>query len=282
MRRRCPADRCVVSSAHERPRVPREGLGVTGGMGMTTRRNPEMGGVAAGAAMAVAGLAMILLPPLAGIDGMDGGFALQFGGLFLLLCGLVTAAIFGWRAARYQAMVSGLEVLARWTYDRFQVQAQVQRELGERKAHNRRLLLVMAFFIVACTVLFTVVGVVSGEGENMPLFVAIMAGVLAVLTAFALGAPRLTARRALRRGGEAIIATNGLVLNGQLHTWQPPLAGLDGVEWVQDEEGTRLAFHLQTLSGVGWTHHEPYVVEVPVPPGEEDTARQVIDTLSGL
>jgi len=239
------------------------------------KRNPEIMGLITGLVLALVGGLLMLLPPLVGMDGFDGGFALQFLGLFVLLTGLVTAVIFAYRARRLESMFRGMEMLAHWVYDPRQKQEQARRDLATTKARNRMLLLIVAVFVLACTLLFVLIGVLEGEEDNMPEFVAIMAGVLAVVAAFALAMPYLQYRRALRSSGEAIIASNGLYLNGVLHTWNAPLALMESVNLVVDGGQARLLFNLRSLSQTSAEGYEDYIVEVPVPPGEEATARRV-------
>lgn len=123
-----------------------------------------------GLVILAAGALMVLLPPLLDVDMMQAGFALQFGGIFLVLVGLITAAIFGYRANRLQATFRGSRVLAHWVYDPVQVRDLADRDLKSTKEKNRVLLLILAVFVVVCTLLLVVIGFLSGEGDNMPIF----------------------------------------------------------------------------------------------------------------
>lgn len=239
------------------------------------RRNPEMTGVWVGAGLGLAGLLMILLPPLAGLDMMQFGFALQFLGLFLVIVGLIVAVMFGVRARRLSAILAGKNLLAHWVYPPDQLEAQATREMEEARQRNRFLFLLVAGLTVACTVLFVVIGFLNGEEDSMPVFVGIMAGVLLLVGAFAFGMPYLQQRRVRQSSGEAYIAENGLFLSGALYTWDGPMAGMDGVSLVEDGGQTRLVFHLRSLSRTYATGYQPYSVEVPVPAGEEGTARRI-------
>jgi hypothetical protein len=239
------------------------------------KRNPEMVGVWAGLAVLVLGVACILLPVLADMDLMQGGFALQFLGIFLAIVGGIVLVLYGYRARRLAAMFRGQKLLAHWRYDPVQAEAQAQRELAEARQRNRALLLIVAGFVVVCTVLFTVYGILQGEGDDMPLFVAIMAGVLLVVAAFAFVMPPLQYRRARKAGHEALVAEDGLYAGGVLHTWNAPLARLDAVTLEEEKGQARLVFHLRSLSRTSATAYQAYTVEVPVPPGEEGTARRI-------
>ena len=241
---------------------------------MNLRRNPEVRGVVVGAGLVVAGLLLLTLPTLAGMDGMSGGYALGMVGLVAAILGLITAALTIPRAARLNAILSGRNVLAQWVYAQTEVESQARRDRREFSRRNRALFLVMAGWMLACMALFTTAGYLTGQGDDVPLFVAIMVAVLVTVAAFAFGMPHLLARQAVRSSREAIIASDGLYLNGAFHDWNPPMAALDGVELVRDAEGARLAFHLRSRTAPG-LRYEPYTVEAPVPQGEEETAARV-------
>ena len=240
---------------------------------MKTRRNSEITGLIVGVMITVAGVLLILLPFLAHLDMMRGGYALQFVGLFFVLVGLVTAGIFGQRAARLNSIFSGEKLLAHWVYDPAQVERQAQRDRHGTKKANRALFLVIAGFMLACIILFATYGYTSGQGDSMPWFIGGMVGVLLLVAAAAFGMPYVQYRRAVRSTGEAVIAANGLYINGALHVWNAPLAALDGVSLVEDGAEARLVFGLRYRTGIGAT--EAYTVEVPVPPGQEEAARRV-------
>jgi len=242
---------------------------------MKLHRNPERSGLIAGLAILAVGAFFILLPLLANLDMMETGFGMQCGGLFLVIVGGVTTATFSYRVRRLREMLRGDRVLAHWVYDPAQLHEQAARDLEGTKSRNQGLFLIVAAFFVVFTSLFVMIGALSGEGENMPLFAGIMGAVLLIVAAFAFGMPYLQHRRALRSSGEAVIAEEGLFINGVLHTWNAPLAMLDGVALADDGDQARLVFHLRSLSRASATAYETYSVEVPVPRGEEATARRV-------
>jgi len=242
---------------------------------MKMGRNPEVKGLIAGLVILAVGALMIVLPPLLDMDMMQVGFAFQFGGIFVAIMGIITAAIFGYRVNRLKSMFRGSRVLAHWCYDSVQVRDRADKDLQGAKEKNRILLAIVAFFVVACTLLMVVIGFFEGEGDNMPVFVGLMAAVLVIIAAFAMGMPYVQWRRALSSSGEAIIADNGLYINGALHTWNAPLAILDDVALVEDGTQARLVFSLRSLARTSATAYEAYSVQVPVPPGETATARRV-------
>jgi hypothetical protein len=246
---------------------------------MNNRRNTETTGLIVGLVMLLAGGGLALWPNLANSDMMQSGYALMCLGGFLALCGVVTSAVYGDRVARLSAMLAGRQVLAHWVYETAQVDRQAARDFKETKERNRGIFLVIAFFMLACIILFTIIGFVEGEEDSMPGFIAFMLVILLVIAAFAFGMPYLQRRQTTHSSHEAYIATNGLYVNGALHTWNSLLAKLDSVAFA-DRPEPRLVFNLRSLSSVGWIHYEPYAVEVPVPRGQEEEARRTAQRLS--
>jgi drug/metabolite transporter (DMT)-like permease len=247
---------------------------------MSMQRTPEQGGLVTGYVLLALGLLLIVVPSAAGLDGFDGGFALAAFGLLLLAVGAITAAIYAPRVRRLRRLLAQENLLAHWVYDAPQVARQVERDRIAERKRNRGLLLIVLAWLVFWSLLFVVIGVVSGQGEDMRLFVAIMAGVGLVVAAAAFLAPRAHARRALHSSGEVCIGRDGLLLNGAYHAWAGRLARLDGVELVADQPEARLVFRLSILTGPGWLHWAPYVVEAPVPAGEMSAARRVVAELA--
>lgn len=239
------------------------------------KRNPETVGVSVGLAILVAGGFFILLPVMADLDPMAGGIALQFAGFFLVLVGGVVGALYGYRMFRLESMFRGRRLLAYWRYGPTVVEAQAQRELEETRRRNLSQLLIVAVFLVACTLLFVLIGFLEGEEDSMLLFVAIMGAVFLVVAAFAFGMPYVQYRRAREGGHEVLIAENGLYAKGVLHTWNAPLSILDAVTLDDEGEQAQLVFHLRSLSRTSATAFRAYTVEVPVPPGEEEAARRI-------
>ncbi len=247
---------------------------------MTQRANPERRGIAVGAAVALAGLLLLTVPSLLGLDGMSGGFALGAVGLLLVICGAITVVLFLPRARVLGRMLRGDDLLVHWEYDSPQVTRQVARDKRTELGRNRGLLLIVAIWWVIWVAFFMVLGYAEGNGDDMPLFVGIMLGVGLVVAAAGLGIPHLRARRALSSTPEAIVGRHALYLNGTFHPWDAPLAALDRVTLEETTPEWRLVFHLRALNGPGWLHWVPYKVEVPVPVGQHAKAQEVAQALS--
>jgi len=236
--------------------------------------NPERIGVFVGVGVLVVAAILFLLPWATAMDMMNGGYALQFIGFFLLISGGVVLFFWQRRAALFDQIMAGRNVLAHWRYSPSQSQEHARRELQERSAYNRAIYATMLFFAVICGCIFFVIPAWQGE---MPA-AAILAwfGFFAFLGLVAWGAPQLSYRRALKSSPQAYISQDGLYINGALHAWRQPLTRLVGVAYHPDTSPPELEFKLSYLTRVGVVTTQIETVHVPVPAGEEETAREIV------
>jgi hypothetical protein len=246
---------------------------------MGLRANPEVRGAIVGLVLVVIGLLLMTVPAMAGLDGLGGGYALAVVGLVVTIAGAITVAFLLSRAMAVNRLLAGDGLLAHWTFDEPQRERQVRRDIRTQLAENRSLLLVMLGWWLLWVAIFAVIGYMDGNGDDMPLFIAIMAGVGGLLILAALGIPYLRARAARRTTPEAYVGRRGVLINGAYHSWQPPWAALDSVALRQDPTDARLVFSLRALTGPGWLHWVPYTIEVPVPPGEIAAAKRIVQDL---
>jgi len=241
-------------------------------------RNPEWTGLSVGLVLVALGMLMILLPPILQMDMMRSGYGIACLGSFVLLCGAITCIFYVKRVRTLDRILAGQGLLTHWKYDTRRFEQHAHRTLVARKATNRIYFLTMAFFFVLCTALFSIAGWLNGNEDEMPLFIAIMAAILGILALFAFGMPYVEFRATHRSAPDAWIATDGIYINGGLHTWRGPMEKLDSVELIAKSDEPRLVFNLRYLSRMGWID---YPVEVPVPPGQEEAAQRVIAQLQG-
>jgi hypothetical protein len=246
---------------------------------MLNHRNTEATGVTIGLIISMVGSSMILLPFLSNIDMMTGGYALQFIGLLVLITGLVTLWFYRARAAAFDHILAGENVLAHWKLDQTQVQKHAAAELAETNENNRLL-----FGITA--ILFVVIGIpilVVPMWEDLmfwrdPIAWVVIVGYFAIvplLALFAWGVPRLAYQRAIRDGANVYIGKEGLFVNGAFHTWKQPLTDLRNVRFNRQTKSPALEFDIRTLTRLGVTYFKTYTVRVPVPVGQEEQAERV-------
>jgi hypothetical protein len=245
---------------------------------MSQLQNNEKTGLTISVLMTLGGLALMIMPFMLGLDLMDMGYGISCIGFFVLLTGLIAVLIFWQRVRTMDRALAGEEILARWIYSETQGRQQVEAEFKRATDQNRTIYLVMVFWFVLIGGAF--VGVdyfVSGEINE--LFAGLFFGFMLFLGAVALLTPVFWRRRALKAGREVIVSRNGVVLNGDMHTWNGPFEGLDRVYFQEDSLETALVFSIRHLSRTDLSAYSTQTLIVPVPSGAQDTAHRVVNTL---
>lgn len=246
---------------------------------MTAHPNREQTGVYIGLLVTALGGAFILLPSLAGMNMMSGGYALRFIGLFVLIAGLITTWFLRGRANVMAHMLAGENLLAHWTYPDAQAQQRAAAAFDEDREQNRGLFIIVAVLMVVIGLVVLVIPMWHDLVEwPDPLAWVVVGGYFAIiplLGLFASWMPRLTYRRARQEGADAYIAREGVFVNGALYTWQPPFGYLKKVRFDGKREPPAVEFDIRSLTRLGIVHYASTIVRVPVPPGEEARAEEV-------
>ncbi len=211
------------------------------------------------------------LPFLIGIDGMSGGFALALVSFFVAISGVIVALVFGSRARALDGIVSGRDLLARWSVDPQTRKGAIELEFSEEKKAKAGLFLVVLVITVVIGLVFVLV-----DREAGPIVFLVLLGVLVLVGLVAWSTPRLRRRRSLRAAGEILIAKDGAYVNGMFHTWRLLGARLEQVEY---KDGTPPVLAISYSAPVRYGR-QSYTFYVPVPAGEEEAGRRVADQLN--
>ncbi len=238
--------------------------------------NTQRRGMWIGAAVGVLGLAMIFLPPLLGADMMDLGYGLAFVGVFIALTAFIVVFVYWRRFKAMDRLISGEGVLVHWTYDsetwRRYAEVSYQRKLKENQP---KLILVAVLMLVVGAVI--AVPMFLDESDGLLPFLGIYFGAFMVIFLVAMTAPRMEYQYNLSHLGEALIGTEGLIVNGQLHHWKSLGGRLEGIKRV-DGDPALLAFRLSYPNRYG---RQEYEICVPIPMGREAEADRVMGQLGG-
>ena len=240
---------------------------------MPDQKNSEIIGVLVGLAIIATGVALIIVPSLLGVDMMRVGYGLGCIGAFLVIMGAVTGVFYWARAATLQKILAGENLLAHWRYEPGQWQRYAEAEL-ERTGSDKRSL----FWLIA--VISAVVGGIFyiADPKGGIWVVVVLAGLLVLLAILAFVLPRVEYNRNRQSVGEALIAPEGVYLNGRFHTWNRLGSRLVGVSLV---EGDPAAIELQ-IAYPSRTGTQVDTVRVPIPRGQEAAAQQVMARLASL
>ena len=242
-----------------------------------TIKNSESEGLAAGIFLLFLAFIFFVFPFFLSLDMMQWGYGLICIGLFIFIVGAVTFSMYIYRYLRLRAILNGENVIVHWQYPKEKILEKAKDELKENKNENKFKLGAVWFFFILFTVIFLVIGYSTGEGDSMGMFLGMMISIALFITLIAYIAPKLMYIQSSNSSPDAIIATNGLYYLGQLHTWNKPLAFIDKLKI--NEERSLLVFTIKYFTKLGWYKYETYSLNIPIPEGGMDKAKEVLKKL---
>lgn len=217
-------------------------------------------------------IVLVFVPRRAGMDMMNGGFAIAFVSVFLAISACVTWMVFRRRAGILGRFLEGRDVLAKWEVPSELWVKHIAADLEEEKRDKKTLFMIVVFWVVIIGggfILFT--------GED-GLFVAGMLGILLlILVPFAFWLPRLRAARMLKNPTAVVIGREGAYVGGELHDWRLAGGFFGHAEMDATKDPKQLRIDYSYISGRGVP--VPCEVRIPIPPDKVDEARRVVEEL---
>jgi len=212
----------------------------------------------------------IFAPSLFGMDGMNGGYAISFFCILIAITGFVVVIMYRGRARVLDGIFRGEGLLAHWKYTPESWREFSEKDYKlERQAKWGLYRLVMVITAVVCAVFFLfhrdsgilMIGIFLGLG-------ALLAFVIQFTTSYDHWQSR-------RNAGESFIARSGAYVGRKLHIWQGWGASMDGARYHEHEGFLEFTYSMPSRTG-----RDTAAVRVPVPPGKEEEARQVLQALA--
>lgn len=223
-------------------------------------------GIITGITLSALGLLAIALPPALGADMMAWGFGTMALGLFVLIMGAVTLALFLRRHVVLKRMEDGSGVLARWAYD-----AKDWARMRKNELKSNRGMPVFGAILGGVFVLIGLGFLIAAPDEMLPMF-AIMAVVGAVIALAAWLATALRNRAVRCDAGEVVIARGGVWFMGHLTDWNRVTSWMDRAEVRQKGKRSVLVIKYRALAGRAGRIQRS-VLEIPIPEGREEEAK---------
>ena len=201
------------------------------------------------------------------MDGMNGGFGLScLFGFVTILCGVGTL-MYLYRAYTLGKILSGEELVVRWTYGPEEWARYAEAEHGRDKTGK----IILFFIISGFALFFGILFLIFGGKAGLAVFLS-MVGLIVLIGGVAFLSILLSYRANKTRTGEVFIARTGVYLNKTLHNWNMFGSRLDSVQLLQ-EESCLLEFAYSFPARHGRQRTE---VRVPVPAGKEVEAEQIL------
>jgi hypothetical protein len=236
------------------------------------RKNKERRGANRSLFIMVVGILAAVLPVIMKADMLKWGFASVFVGGIVAITSFFVFLMFNRRAGVYERMFSGENLLAYWRYSKDFWQKENKEDLEETGMAK-----IAGFFLGG---IFALIGIVIFfiDTEENGLFLLIMLGVGAFIIIIGLIASAAESKRLISAQPEAIIACEGLFYKNILYTWNSrAVSYLESVSKHPTEPNEILFVLRQLRSGnVSITHFHRHFISIPVPPGQEQSADDII------
>ncbi len=217
--------------------------------------------------VALLGALAALYPFLSGTDMMGGGYAIVFASFLPIVAGATAGFVYIRRAAVLDAILDGRNLLVHWTYSDEEWRRYVAVEARASKAEKTTLFFVISAFALLFGVGFLVIAPDREAGRSVFLG---MVCLIALVGGAALLSVRLAGPRPHDRPG-ALVSEEGVYPSGSLHTWSLLGARLETVKLVERRRPSlEFTYSYPTRYGL-----DAETVRVPIPAGEEGTAREV-------
>lgn len=208
------------------------------------------------------------------IDGMNGGYALAFVSFFLAVSGICVALLFVTRARAMDAILADPSPLAHWQYPEAMMQETREREYQEFRGRNYAMFILIGGMLGVVALFFILF---MGEGGLETGLVLLV--IAALLFAVSRVTPWLERRRAESAPREAIFTHRGFIYQGRVYPFRSFLQYYHGASFHDARRNRPAVIVFSFTQLVGQFIIRPFAITVPVPPVEEDAARQVVREL---
>ncbi len=236
---------------------------------MKIRENPPRRTAFICIGIALLGLIIIFLPGIIGLDGFDGGFALSSLGVFVMIIGIVASVIYMKLARTLNRILTGDNLLAHWKYTPEEWRKYTEEEHAEDREARRGL-----FKLITIITVIVGIGLWIVKRDNPLLIIIICLGIIAIAGLSAYLSTMSNYRRNKKYPGEVYITRDGVYLNRQLHIWKGMGNRLEDVAYDDTGPGRpRIKFDYSSPSRYSRNY---YTARVPVPPGEDTHAQQIV------
>jgi hypothetical protein len=216
---------------------------------------------------------LIFAPEPLGIDGFDGGFAMSFANLLIAIIAAIVAVLYFNMASRLDRMLRGEGVLAHWTYSPEYWNEYTQKEYVEEKAEKKGIFLIVTGFALFFGFLFW-----AFDSEAGFVVFLIMLGLIGLIAFVCQFSAHYNYKRNIGGVREAYISRDGIYMNRRLTTWRIPFTSFNEVT-LEDNHGLWLLSFRYTVTN-SRTGPQTYTARVPIPPGEEKTAQNIINQIN--
>jgi hypothetical protein len=223
-------------------------------------------------AVGLLGIFGIFAPFIFGMDGPDGGFAISFMSILVAVAGVTGFILYTVMARAVDRALDGEGLIAHWKYNPTEWAEYTEKENTENSGAKKGLFIVLLVISALVGVGFFLYDMENGW---------VVLVVLAAVDAFIGGIVYLSVRADYRNNrnnlGEAYLTLDSVYLNHRIHLWKGIGTRLEAAELESEyRHQPRLKFVYSAMARHGRDH---FTVRIPVPAGEEETAKRVLSQI---
>lgn len=220
----------------------------------------------------LAGIFTPFLLDALGVEFGDWAFGLLFLCLVFGITAIIVAIMYTKRTRLVSRMLRKENLLAHWTYSPSEWSAYAQKEHKENKREKRNLFLIV---VAVSFIVGIILSIMHPDGWLIFLFTVL--GIIMLSGGAATLAVWMRYQQNRKYQGEAYISSNAVYLNRELHVWKGYGAKLEEASYDDTKQTMPL---LQIVYSSPSRSTRLYTtVRVPVPTGEEKTAKRIASVL---
>lgn len=203
------------------------------------------------------------------MDGFNGGFAISFMSILIAVAGVTGFILYTVMARAVDSALSGENLLAHWKYTPAEWAEYTEKENVENSGAKKGLFIVL--LVVSAIV---GAGLYIFDPENGRIVLVGLAAVDAFIGIIVYLSVKADYRNNRNNLGEAYLTLNSVYLNHRIHLWKGIGTRLEAAEMETDyRHQPRLKFVYSAMARHGRDH---FTVRIPIPAGEEETAKRVL------
>ena len=215
---------------------------------------------------------LIFFPPIIGLEGMDGGFAVSLISLFLAISSLFVAIVYFQLAQKFRRIISGDNLIVHWKYEREEWLKFTEKEYKYEKNKNRMLLLFIGVIALVVFIVFALF-----DTDTWRIMLMVLVGLMALLAIFAFLVPWLSYKARKKSSYELYLSKKGVYIGGSFHVWGFLGSKLEEVAF--NEKDMQIILNYSYLTRTGPSNE---MVHIPVPPSKIDAAKKAVEKLADI
>ncbi|PKP02890.1 MAG: hypothetical protein CVU11_10460 [Bacteroidetes bacterium HGW-Bacteroidetes-6] len=227
--------------------------------------------IRAGLILGLISLTLFFMPSMAGIDGMNGGFALQVFGFFIFITTIIVVVIYGRMANMYARLAKFESILAHWQIGTAEYARFIKYDIEKNIVGYRLMRKIISIITLVVGLILIIAGLEA-------IIVAYIIGGIILLIWFVSFLAIINQKsKSGNSGADIILSKEGGIINGELHNWSKMGNVLEG-GGIGELEGKQYVLEI-AYSAPNRGARVDVTARFPVPEGKLTEAEFILDKI---